>query len=108
MNNLQQLLTILGKTQKLSAGFLTPVGNPVGTPPNAHDTLRALKQQFDPYVLLQNPLPNMGSRGGGPNPLLTPAWVGSLAAGQDAIFLEDAMGRINTSNTPQPAYIFVM
>lgn len=104
MNDLQQLLTILGKDQKLLPGFLTPVG----TPPNALETVRALKQQFDPYTLLQNPLPNMTNRNGGPNPLLAPAWVASLAAGQDAIFLDDAMGRIDTSRTPQPAYIFSM
>lgn len=97
MNTLETLLTILGKDQKLSPGYLTPVG----TPPNALETVKALRQQFDPYTLLQNPLAK-------PVPLLTPAWVGSLAAGQDAIFLEDSMGRIDTSQTPQPAYYFSM
>ena len=100
-NNLDNLLTTLGKTQNLAPGYLTPVGNP----PNALETVRALRQQFDPWVLKQNPLPGMTGMGA-PNILLSPAWIGSLAAGQDAIFLEDVGGRINTSNTPQPAYIF--
>jgi hypothetical protein len=103
MNTLNELLTVLGDTQKLSAGYLTPVGTPN---PTALQTLRALRQQFDPYILLQNPLPNMTGTVGAPNILLTPAWVGSLAAGQDAIFLEDVGGRIDTSHTPKPAYIF--
>lgn len=102
MNSLQTLLTILGKDQKLSAGYLTPVG----TPPNALETVRALKQQFDPYVLAQNPLPGMTNQPGAPNVLLAPAWIASLAAGQDAIFLSDVGGRIDASHTPQPAYIF--
>jgi hypothetical protein len=95
---LNELLAILGDTQKLSAGYLTPVGSPN---PTALQTLIALRKQFDPYTLIQNPL----SR---PATLMTPAWVASLAAGQDAIFLEDVGGRIDTSHTPQPAYIFSM
>lgn len=101
-NNLDNLLTILGKDQHLAPGYLTPVG----TPPNALETVRALRQQFDPRVLPQNPLPGMTNQPGAPNILLTPAWVASLAAGQDAIFLEDVGGRIDASHTPQPAYIF--
>jgi hypothetical protein len=97
MNTLNELLTVLGDTQKLSAGYLTPVGSPN---PTALQTLIALRKQFDPWVLLQNPLAK-------PVSLLTPAWVGSLGAGQDAIFLEDVQGRIDTSHTPKPAYIFV-
>lgn len=100
-NNLDNLLTTLGKDQHLAPGYLTPVG----TPPNALETVKALRQQFDPIVLRSNPLPGMTGMGA-PNILLSPAWIGSLAAGQDAIFLEDVGGRINTSNTPQPAYIF--
>lgn len=98
---LQTLLTILGKDQKLAAGYLTPVG----TPPNALETVIALKQQFNPFTLAQNPLPGMTGMGA-PNILLTPAWVASLAAGQDAIFLSDVGGRIDASHTPQPAYVF--
>jgi hypothetical protein len=105
MKTLQTLLQLLGRTQKLAPGYLTPVGSG-GAAPNAHDTVVALKQQFDPVVLAQNPLPGMTNQPGAPNVLLTPAWVGSLAAGQDAIFLLDVGGRINTANTPQPAYIF--
>lgn len=104
MNTLQSLLTILGQNQHLAPGYLTPVG----TPPNALETVRALKQQFDPFTLAQNPLPGMTNQVGAPNILLTPAWVASLAAGQDAIFLEDVGGRIDASHTPQPAYIFSM
>lgn len=102
---LNELLATLGDTQKLSAGYLTPVGTPN---PTALQTLRALRQQFDPWVLAQNPLPNMTGRVGAPNILLSPAWVGSLAAGVDAIFLEDVMGRLDTSHTPKPAYILSM
>lgn len=101
---LQNLLIILGTRQKLAAGYLTPVGT-APNPPNAHDTLRALKQQFDPYVLLQNPLPGL-TNVPQPNLLLSPAWIGSLAAGQDAIFLEHVDGNLDLSRTPQPAYIF--
>lgn len=100
-NNLDNLLTTLGKDQKLLPGYLTPVG----TPPNALETVKALRQQFDPWVLKQNPLPGMTGMGA-PNILLSPAWIGSLAAGQDAIFLSDVGGRIDASHTPKPAYIF--
>lgn len=104
MNSLQTLLTILGRTQKLAAGYLTPVGTG-GAPPNAHDTVIALKQQFDPYTLAQNPLPGMTNQVGAPNILLAPAWVASLAAGQDAIYISGLEGRIDNSH-PGPAYIF--
>jgi hypothetical protein len=96
MGTLQELLVILGNDQKLSAGYLTPVGTPS---PTALQTVRALRQQFDPWVLIQNPL-NV------PATLMTPAWVASLAAGQDAIFLSDVGGRIDASHTPKPAYVF--
>jgi hypothetical protein len=96
MGSLQELLITLGNDQKLSAGFLTPVGTPQ---PTALQTVRALRQQFDPYTLLQNPLSI-------PATLMTPAWVGSLAGGGDAIYLSDVGGRIDTSHTPKPAYVF--
>jgi hypothetical protein len=102
------LLTILGRTQKLAPGYLTPVGGADGAPPNAHDTVVALKQQFSPYILRQNPLPGMTNQVGAPNVLLAPAWIASLAAGQDAIFISDVEGRIDTSNGAQPAYILSM
>lgn len=101
MNTLQTLLTILGRDQLLSPGYLTPAGSP----PNAADTVRALKQQFDPYTLVSNPLPGMTNQPGAPNVLMAPAWVASLAAGQDAIFIADVEGRIDNSKG-QPAYIF--
>jgi hypothetical protein len=100
MNTLQDVLIILG-SQKLSAGYLPVYGT--GT---AHDTLRTLKQQFDPYTLLNSPLPPMGNRAGAPNILFSPAWVGSLGVGQDAIFLSDVGGRVDFSHAPRPAYTF--
>lgn len=101
-STLQGVLNILGKDQKLAAGYLTPVG----TPPNALETLIALKNQFDPFTLRSNPLPGMTNQVGAPNILLTPARVQSIAIGQDAIFLADTEGRIDMSHNPQPAYLF--
>jgi hypothetical protein len=100
MPNLQNLLVILDG-QKLKAGYLTPAGS--GT---ALETVIALKNQFDPYTLASNPLPNMTDTVGAPNVLLSPAWVASLAAGQDAIYLDHVDGNLNLSNAKQPAYIF--
>ena len=88
MNTLNQLLIILGG-QKLTSGYLTSAGS-------AHDTVRALRQQFDPYTLISNPL-------GYPVTLLTPAWVASLQ-GKDAIFLAGVNGQLDLSKNPQPAY----
>lgn len=99
MPNLQNLLVILDG-QKLSAGYLTPAGG--GT---ALETVIALKKQFDPYTLVSNPLPGMTDVPT-PNVLFSPAWVGSLAAGQDAIFLDGVDGNLNLSNTPKPAFLF--
>jgi hypothetical protein len=88
------VLVIL-KDQKLTAGYLTPA--PSGT---AHDTLRALRQQFDPYTLLGNPIAR-------PALLFTPAAVRSLGVvGQTGIFLDRVDGNLDLSNNPQPAYIF--
>lgn len=93
MNTLQTLLTILDG-QKLGPGYLTPLG------PTALETVIALKKQYDPYTLVQNPLPF-------PQLLMTPAFVGSLAAGQDAIFLDDASGNLDLSHGKAPAYVFL-
>jgi len=98
MNTLQDLLTILDG-QQLSAGSLTPAGG--GT---ALETVIALKKQFDPWTLATNPLPGMTNQPGAPNVLLAPAWIASLAAGQDAIFISDVGGRLDSSKGP--AYIF--
>jgi hypothetical protein len=95
LKTLQTLLTILDG-QKLGAGYLTPAGN--GT---ALETVIALKKQFDPYTLIQNPLAR-------PATLFTPAWVGSLGAGKDAIFLAGVDGALDLSHpSQQPAYVFV-
>lgn len=67
--------------------------------PTALETVIELKKQYDPYVLLQNPLPF-------PQLLMTPAFIGSLASGQDAIFLDDVSGNLDLSHGKQPAYVF--
>jgi hypothetical protein len=98
MGTLQELLITLGNDQKLGPGYLTPVGTPQ---PTALQTVRALRQQFDPWTLIQNPLKF-------PATLMTPAFVGSLAAGQDAIFLDNVDGNLDLSHgAKQPAYIFL-
>jgi hypothetical protein len=103
MPNLQNLLVILDG-QKLSAGYLQPA--PSGT---AHDTLIALKQQFDPITLRTNPLPGMNNPpvvNGRPlaNLLFSPAWV-SNRAGVDAIYLDGVDGGLDLSQR-QPAFYF--
>jgi len=104
MNTLQEILISLGQNQKLGAGYLTPVG----TPPNALETVRALRQQFDPYTLLQNPLPGQTNRNEGVNILLTPAYVSNAAGQPSAIFLDGVDGNLDFSHgTKQPAYVFV-
>jgi hypothetical protein len=90
MNTLETVLAILGP-QKLSAGYLTPSGS--GT---AHDTLRALRQQFDPITLLGAPITP-------PALLFTPAHLTSLS-GQDAIYLDGVDG--NLSMAAGPSYKF--
>jgi hypothetical protein len=77
--------------QKLLPGYLTPGGN--GT---AHDTVRALRQQFDPFTLLNQPLAR-------PALLFTPAYVSS-DQGRDAIYLDGVDG--NLAMAAGPAYIF--
>lgn len=98
MRTLQQLLVILDG-QKLTPGYLPVLGD--GT---ALGHVIALMQTYDPRVTPQTPIPF-------PPLLFTPAWIGSLAAGQDAIFLEGVDGKLANSNstlsaTPQPAYLF--
>jgi hypothetical protein len=93
VNTLETLLVIL-KDQKLTAGYLTPASS--GT---AHDTLRALKQQFDPYTLLGNPITR-------PALLFTPADVRTTGVlGQAGIFLDGVDGNLDLSHAPKPAYI---
>jgi hypothetical protein len=90
---LQNLLITL-RGQKLTAGYLPVFGDST-----AHDTFRGLKNQFDPFTLVGNPLPSPYP------PLLTPAWIASLD-GQDAIYLDGYDGNVDLSKTPKPAYTF--
>ena len=94
MRTLQKLLVILG-SQKLSPGYLTP------PKPTALETAIELKRLADTDTI--NGAPHQT-----PNDLLfASAWVGSLGAGKDAIFLADVQGRLDTSHSnQQPAYIF--
>ena len=94
MRTLQTLLVVLDG-QHLTAGYLTPSGT--GT---ALETVIALMQQFDPFTIVGAPITP-------PALLFTPAWVGSLAAGKDAIYLEGVDGNLDlTHGAQQPAYIF--
>jgi len=105
MGTLQELLISLGNDQKLGPGYLTPVGTPA---PTALQTVRALRQQFDPYTLLQNPLPGQTNRVEGVNVLLTPAYVSNAAGQPSAIFLDGVDGNLDFSHgVKQPAYVFV-
>jgi hypothetical protein len=92
--SLQSLLVILDG-QKLKAGYLTP------PKPTALECVHELKKMYDPTQLPQNPAPFQF-----PSLLFTPAWVGSLGAGQDAIFLDGVDGMLDLSHTPKPAYLF--
>lgn len=92
--SLQVLLTILDG-QKLKAGYLTP------PKPTALECVIELKKAYDPTQLPQTPTPYQF-----PSLLFTPAWVASLAAGQDAIFLDSVDGNLDLSHSKGPAYIF--
>jgi hypothetical protein len=104
MNSLQEILISLGKDQKLGAGYLTPVGTPA---PNALETVRALRQAFDPFTLVQNPLPNM-TNVPTPNILFSPAYVSNAAGQPSAIFLDGVDGNLDFSHgVKQPAYTLI-
>jgi hypothetical protein len=91
MRTLQILLTVLDG-QKLSPGYLTPLA------PTALEHMIALKKLVDTDTI--NGAPHQT-----PNDLLfAPAWVSSLRAGQDAIYLAGVDGNLNKANGP--AYIF--
>lgn len=92
MKDLQTLLVILDG-QKLSAGYLQPMGDNT-----ALGTVMALMQARDPIVTPQAPI-------NPPDLLNTPCWVGALA-GQNAIFLNGVDGRLDLSHGQQPAYFF--
>ena len=94
MYNLYRLLIILDG-QKLAAGYLTPAGS--GT---ALETAIDLKRQADTFIINGSPWQSPAS-------LLTrPAWVASLKAGQDAIYLNGVDGNLDLSNAT-PAYKFL-
>lgn len=92
MNTLQDLLVILDG-QKLGPGYLTP------PKPTALETVIELKKSYDPWTLAQTPLPF-------PQLLMTPAWIGSLSAGRDAIWLDGVDGNLDLSKAG-PAYTFL-
>jgi hypothetical protein len=91
MRTLQSLLTILDG-QKLSPGYLTP------PKPTALECAHELKRLLDTVTI------NGGSYQPQGDLLFKQAWVGSLRAGQDAIWLNDVDGNLNKANGP--AYIF--
>jgi hypothetical protein len=92
MRTLQKLLVTLG-SQKLGPGYLTP------PKPTALETAIDLKRQLDAVTI------NGGSYQPTGDLLFASAWVSSLRAGQDAIYLADASGNLNKANGP--AYVFV-
>jgi hypothetical protein len=98
---LQELLISLGNDQKLGAGYLTPVGTPT---PTALQTVRALRQAFDPFTLVQSPLPGM-TNVPTPNVLLSPAYVSNAAGAPAGIYLDGVDGNLNKAQGP--AYVFV-
>jgi hypothetical protein len=91
MRTLQVLLTLLDG-QKLSPGYLIP------SKPTALECAIDLKKQLDTVTI------NGGSYQPAGSLLFAEAWVGSLRAGQDAIWLNDVDGNLNKANGP--AYIF--
>ena len=93
MRTLQVLLTVLGG-QKLGPGYLTPKAT-------ALDTVIDLKRQLDSVTI------NGGSYQPQGNLLFASAWVGSLAAGRDAIWLAGVDGKLDLSQNKGPAYVFV-
>lgn len=92
MRTLQVLLTILDG-QKLGPGYLTP------PKPTALECAIELKRQLDTVTI------NGGSYQPAGNLLFASAWVASLRAGQDAIYLADVDGNLNKANGP--AYVFL-
>lgn len=91
MRTLQKLLTVLDG-QKLGPGYLTP------PKPTALECAIELKRQLDTVTI------NGGSYQPNGNLLFASAWIGSLGAGRDAIWLADVGGRLDLSNAQGPAY----
>jgi hypothetical protein len=93
MRTLQKLLTVLDG-QKLSPGYLTP------PKPTALECAIELQRQLDTGTL-------NGAAYQPPGDLLfAESWVGSLGAGRDAIWINDAGGKLDISHAQQPAFIF--
>jgi hypothetical protein len=91
MRTLQALLVILDG-QKLTAGYLTPKAT-------ALETAIDLKNQANALVL------NNAAMQPPSNVLFAPAWVASLRAGKDAIYLNGVDGNLDLSKAG-PAYVF--
>src|SRR4029077_1257941 len=95
MRTLQALLVILDG-QKLGPGYLTP------PKPTALECAIELKRQLDAVTI------NGGSYQPSGNLLFASAWVGSLRAGQDAIWLNAVDGNLDLSQSGKgPAYTFL-
>jgi hypothetical protein len=94
MRTLQELLTVLDG-QKLGPGYLTP------TKPTAYECAIDLKRQLDTVTINGGRYQPQGDL------LFRHAWVGSLRAGQDAIWLNGVDGNLDLSNGQQPAYTFL-
>jgi hypothetical protein len=92
MANLQNLLVILDG-QHLTPGYMTPAGS--GT---ALETVIAMMNGFNTWLMLTAPLD-------GDTALMKPAWIASLAAGQDAIFLSHRDGQLDLAHAGQPAFL---
>jgi hypothetical protein len=93
MRTLQKLLTVLDG-QKLSPGYLTP------TKPTALEYAIDLKKQLDTGTINLTGYQSPG------NLLFASAWVGSLRAGIDAIWLNGPDGNLDLSHGSGPALIF--
>jgi hypothetical protein len=91
LRTLQTLLVILDG-QRLSPGYLTPLK------PTALEHMLELKKAADTCILNASPYRDPATL------LSTPAFIASLKAGQDAIYLADVDGNLNKANGP--AYYF--
>lgn len=82
-------------SQKLGPGYLTPLA------PTALEHMIALKRQLDTVTI------NNGSYQLPGNLLFASAWIGSLGAGKDAIWLNAVDGKLDLSQGQQPAYVLL-
>jgi hypothetical protein len=91
MRTLQVLLTVLDG-QKLGPGYLTPKAT-------ALETMIDLKRQLDTVTINNGPYQSPGTV------LFSSAWIASLRAGQNAIYLSGPDGNLDLSKAG-PAYVF--